>query len=97
MYYGLLVTENEWEWERDAARWTQFYEILRDRIVRGVYQPRYPIPSLKQLEQEFALARNTIIKALSRLRREGYIRTVHGVGTFVRPKDDWGQEESATS
>lgn len=87
------MIQGEPEWDRDRAIWKQLYEILQNRIIAGTYKPRYPIPSHTQLEQEFALSPHTIIKALKKLQENGYIRAEHGVGTFVRPPEDWHVDE----
>jgi len=79
----------EAEWDLDVPRWKQLYTMLRGRIECGTYQPRHPIPSLRQLQEETGLSRNTILVALRRLRAEGYVRPVHGVGTFVRLPEEW--------
>ncbi|WP_433247495.1 GntR family transcriptional regulator [Streptosporangium sp. CA-135522] len=78
------------EWRQDRARWKQVYDILRQEVERGEYKTGSPIPSLTQLEQAFPdLARNTIRKAVDRLEQEGFVRAERGVGTFVRPQDEW--------
>ncbi|GAA0820930.1 winged helix-turn-helix domain-containing protein [Streptosporangium amethystogenes subsp. fukuiense] len=78
------------QWRQDRARWKQAYDILRGQLERGEYKTGFPIPSLAQLEQQFPdLARNTIRKAVDRLEREGFVRAEVGVGTFVRPSDEW--------
>ncbi|MEV8636492.1 winged helix-turn-helix domain-containing protein [Streptosporangium sp. NPDC051023] len=77
-------------WRLDRARWKQVYDILREELEAGTYKTGFPIPSLSQLEQQWPdLARNTIRKAIARLEREGFVRGEVGVGTFVRPKDEW--------
>ncbi len=81
------------EWAENKPKWIQLYEILRDRIERGVYKPARPIPSLNQLQQEFGLATNTIRKSLARLRREKFIHTEQGLGAFVRPREEWSPPE----
>ncbi|MEU9890751.1 GntR family transcriptional regulator [Sphaerisporangium sp. NPDC051017] len=78
------------EWRQDRAKWKQIYDILRGELEAGEYKTGYPIPSLSQLEQTFPdTARNTIRKAVDRLEREKFIHAESGVGTFVRPRDEW--------
>jgi DNA-binding GntR family transcriptional regulator len=48
-----------------------------------------PIPSESYLTAEFGVSRDTARKAVAILREEGYVRTVPGMGTFVRPRDEW--------
>ena len=65
------------------AVWKQLTRILRARIRSGRYQPRHAVPSEKQLEQEFGIARGTARKAIAALRSEGLVVTVAGRGTYV--------------
>ena len=65
------------------AVWKQLTRILRARIRAGRYQPRHAVPSEKQLEQEFGIARGTARKAIAALRSEGLVVTVAGRGTYV--------------
>lgn len=69
--------------------WEQLYETLLQRIETGVYRERAPIPSINQLDQEFAVSRGTIRKVLRILAEEGYINPLSGRGTYVRPRSEW--------
>lgn len=66
--------------------WRQLAALLRERIVAGEYRPREPIPSLRQLQQETGLAKNTVAHAIDALAEEGLIVRVPGRGTFVSDK-----------
>jgi GntR family transcriptional regulator len=61
----------------------QLAAILRGRIERGDLLPNRPIPSILSLQQEYGLARGTVIHAVNVLRAEGLVKTVIGRGTFV--------------
>jgi GntR family transcriptional regulator len=64
--------------------WKQLAAILRNRIRAGRYEPGRAIPSEKQLEQEFGVARGTTRKAIALLRDiEGLVVTVAGRGSYV--------------
>lgn len=63
--------------------WKQLTRILRARIRSGRYEPRHAIPSEKQLEQEFGVARGTARKAIAALRSDGLVVTVAGRGSYV--------------
>jgi len=54
--------------------WRQLTEILRARILGGRYEPGRAMPSEKQLEGEFGIARGTARKAAAQLRSD---RTKH--------------------
>lgn len=64
-------------------KYKQIKEILKDRIMNGIYKEDSKIPSEHQLVKEFNVSRHTILKALSELMGENYIYRIHGKGTFV--------------
>jgi DNA-binding GntR family transcriptional regulator len=73
--------------------WRQLAAILRRRIRSGELEPRRAIPSEKQLEQQYGVARGTTRKAIALLRDEGLVVTVAGRGTYVAdplPDDEDG-------
>jgi GntR family transcriptional regulator len=65
--------------DQDAA-------ILRARIASGELAPDRPVPSEAKLVQEYGIARGTARRAIEVLRDEGLVITVHGRGTYVRPR-----------
>ena len=69
---------------------TPLYEqlavVLRAMIKSGQLQPRDPVPSESQLQQEHGVSRGTVRRALDILRDEGLVVTIAGRGTFVRPQ-----------
>ena len=64
----------------------QLAAVLRQMIQSGDLQPRDPVPSESQLQQEHGVSRGTIRKALGILREEGLVVTIGGRGTFVKPR-----------
>lgn len=72
--------------------WRQLAAIMRRRIRTGQIPPGRMIPSEKQCEQEFGVARGTCRKAVALLRDEGLVVTVPGRGSYVAdplpPGDD---------
>src|SRR5690349_12565923 len=70
--------------EAPRPRFGQIADVLRDRIVRGVYPPGHPLPSEPELSQEFDVSRITINRAVGLLRSDGLVRVRRGRGTFVR-------------
>lgn len=56
---------------------------LRDKIVGGEIQPGERIPSTRELVDAEGVAKSTIDKAMSVLRQEGLVESVHGVGMVV--------------
>lgn len=65
------------------AVWKQAAAILRARVLDGRYATGRMVPSEKQLQQEFGIARGTARKAIAALRAEGLVVTVAGRGTYV--------------
>ncbi|MEU9040075.1 TetR/AcrR family transcriptional regulator C-terminal domain-containing protein [Kitasatospora sp. NPDC048343] len=56
---------------------------LRRRIVAGELAPGARVPSTRRITREWGVAMATATKVLSRLREEGLVRAVPGVGTVV--------------
>jgi GntR family transcriptional regulator len=69
----------------------QLAGILRGQIQAGTLPPNRPIPSITRLQQEYGLARGTIIKAVDLLVDEGLVYAVPGRGMYVRERP--GQHE----
>ncbi|GKU83994.1 GntR family transcriptional regulator [Niallia sp. NCCP-28] len=61
----------------------QIKEILKDRILHGVYAINTNIPSEPQLETEFNVSKITIRNAIKELVQEGYLEKKSGKGTKV--------------
>jgi DNA-binding GntR family transcriptional regulator len=62
----------------------QLSTILRSRIARGEWQ-NGPLPSVKQLQEEYSVGRDTVLHAIEILRTEGLVFTVPRRGTYVSP------------
>lgn len=69
--------------ESRGPRYRQIAGDLRDAITSGKYQPGERIPTKAALCSRYGVAVNTVERALEELRREGWIRTVHGSGSFA--------------
>jgi GntR family transcriptional regulator len=65
-------------------------EFLRARIMEGEWRTG-PLPSVKFLQQEYGLGRDTVLRAIGILREEGLVETVARRGTYVKRKAT-GQE-----
>lgn len=61
------------------------YEILRQQLLKGVYEVGNLLPSEKELQQTYNLTQPTIRQALSMLAEEGYIKKYQGKGSVVQP------------
>ena len=65
----------------------QIRELLRQRILDGVYKSHEQMPSENEMVALFDVSRITVRQALNDLQREGIIFRIHGKGTFVsKPK-----------
>ncbi|MGC4803835.1 GntR family transcriptional regulator [Micromonospora sp. DT233] len=64
----------------------QLAAILREQIGRGELLPNRPIPSVARLQQEYGLARGTILHTVRVLVEEGLVYVVPGKGTFVKAR-----------
>ena len=62
----------------------QLADILRARIAKGEWRSG-PLPSVKQLQQEYGVGRDTVLRAIEILREEGFVFTVPRRGTYVSP------------
>jgi GntR family transcriptional regulator len=60
----------------------QLSAILRTRIASGAWR-NGPLPSVKQLQQEYGIGRDTVLHAIDILRTEGLVFTVPRRGTYV--------------
>ncbi|MFH8610542.1 GntR family transcriptional regulator [Streptomyces sp. NPDC018029] len=56
---------------------------LRRQILSGQLQPGEQLPSVRSLQEQYAIAGGTVQAALRLLRAEGLIDVVHGRGSFV--------------
>jgi len=65
-------------------KYLRVLNTLRERIESGTYPPGGGLPSENQLAAEFAVSRNSVLKALGILRQDGWIESQQGVGHFVR-------------
>ena len=68
--------------ERPEPPYQQVAGYLRRRIRSGQLADGEMLPSIRQLAREWDVSDSTAERALDALRAEGYVQSVHGVGTF---------------
>ncbi|GGG13652.1 GntR family transcriptional regulator [Paenibacillus aceti] len=68
---------------KDKPLYLQIKNIIKERILHGVYPLGENIPSEPQLEQEFAVSKITVRNAIQELAQEGYVEKSSGRGTKV--------------
>ncbi|GIO27092.1 GntR family transcriptional regulator [Ornithinibacillus bavariensis] len=61
----------------------QVQEILKERIINGIYPKHTLIPSEPELKEEFNVSLITIRKAVEQLALQGYVEKRSGIGTTV--------------
>lgn len=64
----------------------QFMDLaarMRRRIVAGQWAPGTQLPTWDQITEEFSVARPTLMRAMDRLRRDGFIYSRSTRGTYV--------------
>ena len=54
-----------WNLNSDRPIYTQILEVIKMRIITGVYQPGEKIPSVRELAMQAGVNPNTMQKALS--------------------------------
>lgn len=59
-------------------------EMLRRQILSGELEPGARLPALRELTEDFGIARMTVVQAMNTLEEEGLIEKHAGRGTFVR-------------
>ena len=59
---------------------------LAEELSNGTYAPNEKLPSEPEFARRYGISRPTLREILSGLERDGLIRRVHGVGTFVTLK-----------
>ncbi|MGX8701976.1 GntR family transcriptional regulator [Caproiciproducens sp.] len=66
------------------------YQELHDHILQYINSHEYPenglLPSERDMCQMYKVSRSTVRQALALLEEEHMVYTIHGIGTFVKPK-----------
>jgi GntR family transcriptional regulator, phosphonate transport system regulatory protein len=80
----LPVLESELDDAPQSRRWERIAAALREDIGSGRYAPGSRLPNETQLAERFDVNRHTLRQAMQRLVAEGYVKVLHGSGTYVR-------------
>ena len=62
--------------------WDKTYVLLKDRILRRDFKPNEKL-SIPDLAAQLGVSRTPIRDALNRLEKDGLVKTVSKVGTFI--------------
>ncbi|WES70121.1 GntR family transcriptional regulator [Superficieibacter sp. HKU1] len=68
-------------------KYLDIYQILKDKILQGVYSAGSPLEGEHALAERYAVSRPTIQKAIARLKRESFVHTRQGSGVFINPPE----------
>ena len=66
-----------------ADSYRQAKESLREAVIRLGGEGRLRLPSETELSRDLGVSRATVRSVLQSLQKEGYIRRLHGQGTFI--------------
>lgn len=64
-------------------KYIALYEKIRDAITEGSYMPGDKIPSIRDIQENEGVSKNTVLQALNELELEGYISAHPRSGYFV--------------
>lgn len=64
-------------------KYLQLYNQLREQIASGEFTPEMHLPTENEIASLHGISRQTVRQALDLLRRDGYIYSVQGSGTYV--------------
>lgn len=72
--------------QRYAARVDLLVEQMEERLNSGHYEVGERLPSESRLAADLGVSRPLIREMLARLRERGYVETLNGRGSYVRPR-----------
>lgn len=73
----------EYNFSAGQPIWVQLTEILRERIVTGIYPAGGKLPTVRDFAVEFGVNPNTMQRALAQLETDGLVLTNRTVGRSV--------------
>ena len=82
---------------KEKYRYYKIYQKLREQIESGQIQPGDRLPPEAELQEIYAVSRDTIRKALGKLEQEGFLSRKAAVGTVMRYQKSDYQLTSMTS
>ncbi|MDD3254125.1 MAG: GntR family transcriptional regulator [Lachnospiraceae bacterium] len=71
---------------KEETLYLKIYQNIIDKIRSHEYTENEPLPSERSLAEIYRVSRSTIRLALDKLSSDGYIYTIHGNGSFVKPQ-----------
>ncbi len=71
-------------------KYISLVQELTNDIESGRFRPGKPLPTEIELSNQHGISRNSVRKALEQLVKDGFVRKVKGVGSFVIPPEERG-------
>lgn len=68
------------------ALYVEIYHAILKSIQANEYPENSPLPSERYLCEKYHVSRSTIRQALNLLQESGVVYTVHGNGSFIKPR-----------
>ncbi|GIN91588.1 GntR family transcriptional regulator [Siminovitchia terrae] len=68
---------------KSSPLYKQLKNIIKDKIESGEWETDKQLPSERELVEQYKVSRITVRQAIDLAEREGLVKRVHGVGTFV--------------
>lgn len=77
-------------WTLDDTRpiYLQLEDIIKAKIIAGIYKPGQKLPSVRELAAEAAVNPNTMQKALTELERSGLVYAQRTSGRYITEDTD---------
>lgn len=72
-----------WSFDDNLPIYLQIIRILKSDLARGKYQPGEKLPAVRELAMAAGVNPNTMQKALSKLERDGLVKSQRTSGRFV--------------
>ena len=70
-----------------VPRYEQLMDQIKAGIIEGSLKDNELLPSVRVMSGELRISALTVKKAYDKLEEDGFVRTVHGKGTFVLAAD----------
>jgi len=83
-------------YEMTPPKYLALAQRLQQDIKAGTYPPGTRIPSETWLAQEYGMSRPTVVRALELLKRDGWLESRQGDGTYSRGRPARSPEGLAT-
>lgn len=71
---------------RSTPLYLDLYQKIMQAIKKGEYPENRPLPPEEKLCQKYNVSRTTLRRSLTLLQETGVIYSVHGTGSFVKPR-----------